>query len=96
MEPLQYNENISQGFFLISFDTWSYTEEKKLKVHISPWTIHFDIEYMNVHLKHEHCSSFTASVPVILKGYIYTGNEILFTGNTHMAFSILKVFWSPE
>lgn len=74
----------------------SYTEEKKIKIQLTPWTIHFDIKYMNVHLKDEHCSSFITSVPVILKGYIYAGSEILFTGNTHMTYLILKEYWSPE
>lgn len=45
---------------------------------------------MNVHSKDEHCSYFIPSLPVILKGYIYAGSDILFTGNTHMAFLVLK------
>lgn len=79
-----------QGFFLIAFNTLSYTAGKKKTKDTSPWTIHFDIKYMNVHLKDKNCSSFIASVSVILKGYIYAGSEILFTGNTHMASLILK------
>lgn len=70
--------------------------KKKKQMQLTPWTSYFDIKYMNVHTKDEHCSSFIASVPVILKGYIYAGSEILFTGNTHVASLILKEYWSPE